>query len=167
MWCKYSKCNTITTNEIIQNIAIVIKLGYIEQQYERYRTIRIIAFAKGNQSKFAKAMNTNQGTIGTWIARKNFDPERIKRAFPQVDGNWLLTGEGEMLLPDDQGTIQVGGHHNTTQINSTGNIETAQSSDNEVITLQHTIELLQKDNDALHALLDEKERLIKVLLDKG
>lgn len=127
----------------------------------------IIAFAKGNQSKFAKAMNTSQGTIGTWISRKTFDPERIKRAFPQVDGNWLLTGEGEMLLPDDQGTIQVGGHHNTTQINSTGNIETAQSIDNEVITLQHTIELLQKDNDALHALLDEKERLIKVLLDKG
>ena len=72
-----------------------------------------------------------------------------------------------MLLPDDQGTIQVGGHHNTTQINSTGNIETTKSSDNEVITLQHTIELLQKDNAALHALLDEKERLIKVLLDKG
>ena len=127
----------------------------------------IIAFAKGNQSKFAKAMNTSQGTIGTWISRKTFDPERIKRAFPQVDGNWLLTFEGEMLLPDDQGTIQVGGHHNTTQINSTGNIETAQSSDNEVITLQHAIELLQKDNAALHALLDEKERLIKVLLDKG
>ena len=127
----------------------------------------IIHFAKGNQSKFAKAMNTSQGTIGTWISRKTFDPERIKRAFPQVDGNWLLTFEGEMLLPDDQGTIQVGGHHNTTQINSTGNIETAQSSDNEVITLQHTIELLQKDNAALHALLDEKERLIKVLLDKG
>lgn len=169
MWCKYSKFNTITTNGIIQNIAIVIKLGYIEQQYERYRTIRTAnyCFAKGNQSKFAKAMNANQGTIGTWIARKNFDPERIKRAFPQVDGNWLLTGEGEMLLPDDQGTIQVGGHHNTTQINPTGNIETAQSIDNEVITLQHTIELLQKDNDALHALLDEKERLIKVLLDKG
>ena len=146
----------------------------------------IIAFAKGNQSKFAKAMNTSQGTIGTWISRKTFDPERIKRAFPQVDGNWLLTFEGEMLLPDDQGTIQVGGHHNTTQINSTGNIEiqvgghhnttqinstgnieTAQSSDNEVIKLQHAIELLQKDNAALHALLDEKERLIKVLLDKG
>lgn len=112
-------------------------------------------------------MNTSQGTIGTWIARKTFDPERIKRAFPQVDGNWLLTGEGEMLLPDDQGTIQVGGHHNTTQINSTGNIETAQSSENEIITLQHTIELLQKDNAALHAILDEKERLIKVLLDRG
>jgi hypothetical protein len=127
----------------------------------------IIAFAKGNQSKFAKAMNTSQGTIGTWISRKTFDPERIKRAFPQVDGNWLLTGEGEMLLPDEQGSIQVGGHHNTTQINSTGNIETTKSSDNEVITLQHTIELLQKDNAALHALLDEKERLIKVLLDKG
>ena len=127
----------------------------------------IIHFAKGNQSLFARLLGLRQSTVGTWSVRKTFNAEQIKAVFPQVDGNWLLTGEGEMLLPDDQGTIQVGGHHNTTQINSTGNIETAQSSDNEVITLQHAIELLQKDNAALHALLDEKERLIKVLLDKG
>ena len=127
----------------------------------------IIHFAKGNQSLFARLLGLSQSTVGTWSVRKTFNAEQIKAVFPQVDGNWLLTGEGEMLLPDDQGTIQVGSHHNTTQINSTGNIETAQSSDNEVITLQHTIELLQKDNAALHALLDEKERLIKVLLDKG
>ena len=127
----------------------------------------IIHFAKGNQSLFARLLGLSQSTVGTWSVRKTFNAEQIKAVFPQVDGNWLLTGEGEMLLPDDQGTIRVGGHHNTTQINSTGNIETAQSSDNEVITLQHTIELLQKDNAALHALLDEKERLIKVLLDKG
>ena len=54
----------------------------------------IITFAKGNQSLFAKQMGASQGTIGTWLARKIFDPERIKRAFPQVDGNWLLTGRG-------------------------------------------------------------------------
>lgn len=127
----------------------------------------IIHFAKGNQSLFARLLGLSQSTVGTWSVRKTFNAEQIKAVFPQVDGNWLLTGEGEMLLPDDQGTIQVGGHHNTTQINSTGNIETTKSSDNEVITLQHTIELLQKDNAALHALLDEKERLIKVLLEKG
>ena len=127
----------------------------------------IIHFAKGNQSLFARLLGLSQSTVGTWSVRKTFNAEQIKAVFPQVDGNWLLTGEGEMLLPDDQGTIQVGGHHNTTQINSTGNIETTKSSDNEVITLQHTIEPLQKDNAALHALLDEKERLIKVLLDKG
>lgn len=127
----------------------------------------IIHFAKGNQSLFARLLGLSQSTVGTWSVRKTFNAEQIKAVFPQVDGNWLLTGEGEMLLPDDQGTIQVGGHHNTTQINSTGNIETTKSSDNEVITLQHAIELLQKDNAALHALLDEKERLIKVLLDKG
>lgn len=126
----------------------------------------IIHFAKGNQSLFARLLGLSQSTVGTWSVRKTFNAEQIKAVFPQVDGNWLLTGEGEMLLPDDQGTIQVGGHHNTTQINSTGNIETAQGSDNEAISLQHTIELLQKDNAALHALLDEKERLIKVLLDK-
>lgn len=127
----------------------------------------ILHFARGNQSQFARTLNLSPSTVATWVSRKTFDAIRIKAVFPQVDGNWLLTGQGEMLLPDDQGTIQVGGHHSTTQINSTGNIETTKSSDNEVITLQHTIELLQKDNDALHALLDEKERLIKVLLDKG
>lgn len=127
----------------------------------------IIHFAKGNQSLFARLLGLSQSTVGTWSVRKTFNAEQIKAVFPQVDGNWLLTGEGEMLLPDEQGSIQVGGHHNTTQINSTDNIETTKSSDNEVITLQHTIELLQKDNAALHALLDEKERLIKVLLDKG
>lgn len=127
----------------------------------------ILHFARGNQSQFARTLNLSPSTVATWVSRKTFNAEQIKAVFPQVDGNWLLTGEGEMLLPDDQGTIQVGGHHNTTQINSTGNIETTKSSDNEVITLQHTIELLQKDNAALHALLDEKERLIKVLLDKG
>lgn len=127
----------------------------------------ILHFARGNQSQFARTLNLSPSTVATWVYRKTFDAIRIKAVFPQVDGNWLLTGEGEMLLPDDQGTIQVGGHHNTTQINSTGNIETAQSSDNEMIKLQHAIELLQKDNAALHALLDEKERLIKVLLDKG
>lgn len=127
----------------------------------------ILHFARGNQSRFARTLNLSPSTVATWVSRKTFDAMRIKAVFPQVDGNWLLTGEGEMLLPDDQGTIQVGGHHDTTQINSTGNIETAQSSDNEMIKLQHAIELLQKDNAALHALLDEKERLIKVLLDKG
>lgn len=127
----------------------------------------ILHFAKGNQSRFARSLELSPSTVATWIARKTFDAVRIKAVFPQVNGNWLLTGEGEMLLPDEQGTIQVGGHHNTTQINSTGNIETPQGSDNEAITLQHTIELLQKDNAALHAILDEKERLIKVLLDRG
>ncbi len=127
----------------------------------------IIHFAKGNQSLFARLLGLSQSTVGTWVVRKTFNAEQIKAVFPQVNGNWLLTGEGEMLLPDEQGTIQVGGHHNTTQINSTGNIETPQGSDNEAITLQHTIELLQKDNAALHAILDEKERLIKVLLDRG
>ena len=127
----------------------------------------ILHFARGNQSRFARTLNLSPSTVATWVSRKTFDAIRIKAVFPQVDGNWLLTGEGEMLLPDDQGTIQVGGHHNTTQINSTGNIETAQSSDNEVITLQHAIELLQKDNAALHALLDEKNASLRFCSTKA
>ena len=60
----------------------------------------ILHFAKGNQSRFARSLELSPSTVATWIARKTFDAVRIKAVFPQVNGNWLLTGEGEMLLPD-------------------------------------------------------------------
>lgn len=127
----------------------------------------IIAFAKGNQSSFAKQMGASQGTIGTWLARKIFDPERIKRAFPKVDGNWLLTGEGEMLLPEDGGnTVHVSGHHNTAQVNSSGSLEVSNYGSSEPLDENQNLQMLKQENVSLHALLAEKERLIKVLLDR-
>lgn len=119
----------------------------------------IITFAKGNQSQFAKAMNTSQGTIGTWIARKIYAPERIKRAFPQVDGNWLLTGEGNMLLPDSGNTKAV------LATNQNTNHGTQIIGEN-VENRNCDTEMLKQRIKDLQALLDEKERLIKVLLSK-
>ena len=127
----------------------------------------IIVFAKGNQSSFAKQMGASQGTIGTWLARKIFDPERIKRAFPQVDGNWLLTGEGEMLLPEEgSSSVHVSGHHNTAQVNSSGSLEVSNYGASELSEGNQNLQLLKQENTALHALLVEKERLIKVLLER-
>lgn len=127
----------------------------------------IITFAKGNQSLFAKQMGASQGTIGTWLARKIFDPERIKRAFPQVDGNWLLTGEGEMLLPEDgSNTVHVSGHHNTAQVNSSGILEVSNYGSPEPPEENQNLQMLKQEVSLLHALLAEKERLIKVLLDR-
>ena len=127
----------------------------------------IIVFAKGNQSSFAKQMGASQGTIGTWLARKIFDPERIKRAFPQVDGNWLLTGEGEMLLPEDEGnTVHVSGHHNTAKVNSSGSLEVSNYGSFGYPEENQNLQMLKQENASLHALLAEKERLIKVLLGR-
>ncbi len=127
----------------------------------------IIVFAKGNQSLFAKQIGASQGTIGTWLTRKNFAPERIKRAIPQIDGNWLLTGEGEMLLPEDGGnTVHVSGHHNTAQVNSSGSLEVSNYGSSEPSEEDQNLQMLKQEVSLLHALLAEKERLIKVLLDR-
>lgn len=127
----------------------------------------IDAFGKGNQSSFARVSGITTSTIATWLARKIFDPERIKRAFPQVDGNWLLTGEGEMLLPEDGGnTVHVSGHHNTAQVNSSGSLEVSNYGSSGPPEEVQNLQMLKQENASLHALLAEKERLIKVLLDR-
>lgn len=123
-------------------------------------------FANGNQSQFGKCIGASQGTIGTWISRGNMNERRIKAAFPQVDGNWLLTGEGQMLLPnEDKSSVQVNGHNNTTQITSSGNINNHKSLENESISDTNEIKLLRQELTSLRTLLDEKERLINVLME--
>lgn len=123
-------------------------------------------FANGSQSQFGKIIGASQGTIGTWISRGNMNERRIKAAFPQVDGNWLLTGKGQMLLPENgKSSVQVNGHYNTTQITSSGNINSTKTIDNEDKTSLNEMQLLKQEIASLRALLDEKERLINVLME--
>lgn len=120
----------------------------------------IMLFGNGSQSSFANTIGIKQSTIATWLSRKNFAPERIKAALPQVDGNWLLTGEGNILLTDDDNgnnktilSTQQNTNHGTQIIGE--NIE------------NHTFntEILKQQIASLQALLSEKERLINVLLN--
>lgn len=134
-------------------------LGQLEQL--------IGAFGKGNQSSFARVSGINISTIATWLARNNFDPERIKRALPQVDGNWLLTGEGEMLLPEEgSSSVHVSGHHNTAQVNSSGSLEVSNYGTSDTSETEKDVQLLKQKISSLNTLLAEKERLINVLLDR-
>ena len=76
----------------------------------------VLQYAHGNQTLFARLLNVRQSTVSTWKARETLDFVRIKQRFPQVDGNWLLTGEGDMLLPEDNSTsVNVSGNHNNLQ----------------------------------------------------
>lgn len=134
-------------------------LGQLEQL--------INEFGGGNQSSFARVSGILQSTINTWMARKNFAPERIKHALPQIDGNWLLTGEGEMLLPEDgSSSVHVSGHHNTAQVNSSGSLEVSNYGTSDTSETEKDVQLLKQEISSLNALLAEKERLINVLLDR-
>lgn len=46
---------------------------------------------------FAKFMGISEQNSYTWTKRKTFDPATILAKCPEINADWLLTGEGEML----------------------------------------------------------------------
>jgi hypothetical protein len=54
----------------------------------------------GNKARFASMLGIKPQTINTWLARNTFDPELIYSKCEGISGDWLLSGEGEMLKKD-------------------------------------------------------------------
>lgn len=46
---------------------------------------------------FAIFLNISQATLSNWHSRNTFDAELIISKCDDIDANWLLTGQGEML----------------------------------------------------------------------
>lgn len=57
-------------------------------------------YTNGNKSKFANMLGIKPQTINTWMARETFDAELIYSKCDSVSGDWLLSGEGEMIKAD-------------------------------------------------------------------
>ena len=54
-------------------------------------------FSAGNKAQFAKLLGITPQTVSTWLARNTFDADRIFAYCEDVNGNWLLSGKGDML----------------------------------------------------------------------
>ena len=54
-------------------------------------------FSAGNKAQFAKLLGITPQTVSTWLARNTFDADRIFAYCEGVNGNWLLSGKGDML----------------------------------------------------------------------
>ena len=125
----------------------------------------LIHYARGNQSEFARIIGCKQGVIAGWIRRDSIDAKRIKAALPLVDGNWLLTGKGNMLLDEDSAqSVNVKGDHNTTHVNSHNTTKSDEHGEKQHFDSDKDIQVLLTKIQYLETLLEEKERLINVLL---
>ena len=60
----------------------------------------IIKFANGNKKRFASLLGIPTLTITIWEARETFDAELIYQKLPDISAEWLLTGEGPMLVSE-------------------------------------------------------------------
>lgn len=55
-------------------------------------------YAKGKKSEFANKLGISPQAVSTWLNRGTFDIELIFAKCENISPNWLLTGEGSMII---------------------------------------------------------------------
>ena len=86
--------------------------------------------------------------------------EKILKVYPDINPEWLLTGEGPMLREGGD-KIQVTGDNNKSAIGQ--NIDQSDGKDGK---LEAEVERLKSENDLLKQLVKSKEDMIDVLRNK-
>lgn len=88
-------------------------------------------FSAGNKAQFAKTLGITPQTVSTWLARNTFDADKIFACCEGINGDWLLSGKGDMLhseqkLSDISNSTVIGanvsGHGNNITHNDENNI---------------------------------------------
>lgn len=66
-------------------------------------------FCFSNNAEFAREIGISPQALNNWLSRgwSKDAPQIIVKAFPSVNTNWLLTGEGDMLKPDSHNDTEV------------------------------------------------------------
>ena len=125
-------------------------------------------YGKGKNTTFASLIGTTEANIRGYT--KNVTPkvdilERIVNNCEHINPTWLLTGVGPMLL-DVAPPAQVSSVNSAVAMHGNAiNTITNESAGGDSSVSQE-LKMAQQKIEALEKLLDEKERLIKVLLDK-
>ena len=137
-----------------------LKCGFIErlQYYMNDKGI--------NDNQMTVKAGLSVGLLGkaksTGKGMSSMNIEKILLAYPDLSPRWLLTGEGSMLCSDSSNTIS--GDISNSAVSTAGPaINTVGQHSVELQTENHHLQQRIAD---LERLLDEKERLISILLSK-
>lgn len=136
------------------------------QSNVKSRLIEFLKFKSISQKAFAQSVGVSAGFVNA--IRVSIQPktlEKISNVYPNLNITWLLTGVGPMLL-DVAPPAQVSSVNSAVAMHGNAiNTITNESAGGESSVSQE-LKMAQQKIEALEKLLDEKERLIKVLLDK-
>lgn len=136
------------------------------QSNVKSRLIEFLKFKSISQKAFAQSVGVSAGFVNA--IRVSIQPktlEKISNVYPDLNITWLLTGVGPMLLdvapPDQVSSVNSAVAMHGNAINTITNESAGGES-----SVSQELKMAQQKIEALEKLLDEKERLIKVLLDK-
>lgn len=109
-----------------------------------------------SENKFASEIGVKSQTLNTYTSGKrgvSYDVvEKILAKFPQISAEWLIRGVGNMCCAPQ------------SDINTLFNAQGDNSTNQQIVGASN--EALIKENEMLKQLLEEKERMIQVLLKK-
>lgn len=60
-----------------------------------------------NDAEFARFLDIKPNTLSNWYTRNSIDYQKIITKCEDIDANWLLTGEGDMIKKEDDKVMQV------------------------------------------------------------
>ncbi|MRI64010.1 hypothetical protein EDM00_08420 [Ornithobacterium rhinotracheale] len=110
-----------------------------------------------SDTEFAKFLGVKPQVLSNWRARNTFDTELIYTKCEDIDANWLLTGEGEMLKTPAK------------QEEPTQQVVDPQEAYNKVAHLEEKIAFLQRENQLLQenkALLEKENKRLTHEIDR-
>lgn len=153
----------------------------MEQQPINQRLIFLLKELKMSARTFSERIGESPTNTQNYVGKRNAEPragylENILRHFTSVNPLWLLTGNGEPFLPDQQsGTTQTGNFNQSGTSNkqtikgNKGNIQNNAGGGNTMnnVTLddcKRDLADAQKEIGFLTSQLAEKERTIQILL---
>lgn len=135
------------------------------------RTLRFIASKGLSVKKFEELCGLSNGYINSMKSGfGNSKLVQVLSTFPELNRDWLVYGEGEMLKPD---VSQSAKGDNNIQVTGTNvdmrNINQSKGSGDDakrVKELERRIEELTKDKERLLDLVDKMQAQISKLLEK-
>lgn len=137
------------------------------QNNVKSRLIEFLKFKSISQKAFAQSVGVSAGFVNA--IRVSIQPktlEKISNVYPDLNITWLLTGVGPMLLDVAPPASVSSVSNSAVAMHGTAINTVTTESSNSTSRDSQELQLAKQKIEALEKLLDEKERLIKVLLDK-
>ena len=75
-----------------------------------------------SRNQFAKYLRVSAQTLNNWYNRGTYDLERLIVTFPEVNPQWLISGEGDMLLKSASNTAVLNGDNNIQTVGAANKV---------------------------------------------